>query len=1002
MPYAATGHGMAISKAAVAHDRDLFAALRVPLDAVLESGPRTVTRAGRTESKTYRGAGAETSARRKTMFMQHIEKTLNRRGADARRPCVLERGREGMASVKKKQVLAWAALTALCAMWSGPVQAQAGISVETGTQQGLLGSDKPTGYAIACPAGRVASGTLHVDIRMDILATETDYNARGMTGEAGLYCSRVSSDGTNVTVQQTTPNGSPQAPGPLYAQRDPATTQSAYCPVGEVVHQFGGWDRVSQPPYPWVSAVRMVCRPLILNANDWVRVNTAAAGSYRDAGNLETDIAPHVSRGPFCNGSATTIVSGVHAEYGGAGYDGLSVNCGGLLQARFSAVITFTDFAWNKTLGGGGWLVNLQRGGTTLSDGGNNNGAGRTPHASAAANINEFQANREIYVVPNSGYTAQVSQRPASVAADTHDLTGTCVTGITLGNEADSACTLNVRGLPDIGVGITTTPLTYNSHGETQNFTVTGTNYGPGAVGASDGFTLQTTLPAGWAAAAVPGCTVACQVVTCAITTAMAASSSPGAAGGSRSFTFPVTVNAPTAPGSFTANLALGRSATNDDYDTANDTASGTLILLQPGRLTINKALPNGRAAAADQFTLSIVGPGAPAAVTTTGSGSTATGTITHAAATPGSVYTLSEAAAAGTNLANYSASYSCTNTRPGGQTLSGNGASFNVTPVSGDNFTCTFSNARWPQLTLIKSVTNNNGGNQLATAWTLSAAGPTPLSGTTGSASVTNVPVGTGTYTLSESATPTGYTASLYSCVKNGGAAVASNNIALAMGDVATCTINNNDRPATLTLVKTVTNDNGGTQLATAWTLSAAGPTNISGTTGAAAVTNATVNPGSYTLSESATPTGYTASTYSCIKNGGAAVVSNSIALVAGDVASCTINNNDSNQTDVEIEKTATPNPVRAGAQVQFTLVVNNRGPAAAHGAILRDPVTAGLDCTAASLPATSCSATGGATCPAPLTASGLQAGVAIPALPNGGAVTIVLTCNVTASGVP
>ena len=46
------------------------------------------------------------------------------------------------------------------------------------------------------------------------------------------------------------------------------------------------------------------------------------------------------------------------------------------------------------------------------------------------------------------------------------------------------------------------------------------------------------------------------------------------------------------------------------------------------------------------------------------------------------------------------------------------------------------------------------------------------------------------------------------------------------ANGVTATCTINNNDQPATLTLVKTVTNDNGGTALPTAWTLAAAGPT--------------------------------------------------------------------------------------------------------------------------------------------------------------------------------
>src|SRR5207342_1489624 len=164
-------------------------------------------------------------------------------------------------------------------------------------------------------------------------------------------------------------------------------------------------------------------------------------------------------------------------------------------------------------------------------------------------------------------------------------------------------------------------------------------------------------------------------------------------------------------------------------------------------------------------------------------------------------------------------------------------------TPRSTDRITvpalqsgnCTYVNEDLPaRLTLVKTVTNDNGGTALPTAWTLAAAGPTPISGTTGSAPVTNATVNAGSYTLSEANGPPGYTASAWSC----------------SGGAVTCTINNNDQPAQLTLVKTVTNDNGGTALPTAWTLAAAGPTPISGTTGSAPVTNATVNAGSYTLS--------------------------------------------------------------------------------------------------------------------------------------------------------
>ena len=54
-----------------------------------------------------------------------------------------------------------------------------------------------------------------------------------------------------------------------------------------------------------------------------------------------------------------------------------------------------------------------------------------------------------------------------------------------------------------------------------------------------------------------------------------------------------------------------------------------------------------------------------------------------------------------------------------------------------------------------------------------------------------------------------------------------------LGVGESSTCTINNDDAAATLTLAKTVTNNNGGTAAITEWILSAAGPTPISGASG-------------------------------------------------------------------------------------------------------------------------------------------------------------------------
>jgi uncharacterized repeat protein (TIGR01451 family) len=116
---------------------------------------------------------------------------------------------------------------------------------------------------------------------------------------------------------------------------------------------------------------------------------------------------------------------------------------------------------------------------------------------------------------------------------------------------------------------------------------------------------------------------------------------------------------------------------------------------IQTATLRLQKTLPGGRNGAGDQFTLAMTGTGAPASVTTTGTGSTATGSLTHSSALLGATYTLSETAAGTTVLANYNTTWSCTNAFSGGQTPSGSGTSFSLTPAAGDNLTCTFSNSR-------------------------------------------------------------------------------------------------------------------------------------------------------------------------------------------------------------------------------------------------------------------------------------------------------------------
>ena len=131
-------------------------------------------------------------------------------------------------------------------------------------------------------------------------------------------------------------------------------------------------------------------------------------------------------------------------------------------------------------------------------------------------------------------------------------------------------------------------------------------------------------------------------------------------------------------------------------------------------------------------------------------------------------------------------------------------------------------------------------------------------MAGVTGAAAVTNATVKAGVYALSE-ANPIGYTAGSWSCSAG---TLSGSNLTLANGQNATCTINDNDISPVLTLAKTVTNDNGGTAVVSSFTLTAAGPTPVSGTSGAAAVTSASVNAGVYALSETG-PAGYTASVW-------------------------------------------------------------------------------------------------------------------------------------------
>ena len=98
----------------------------------------------------------------------------------------------------------------------------------------------------------------------------------------------------------------------------------------------------------------------------------------------------------------------------------------------------------------------------------------------------------------------------------------------------------------------------------------------------------------------------------------------------------------------------------------------------------------------------------------------------------------------------------------------------------------------------------------------------------------------------------------------------------------------------------------------------------------------------------------------------------------------------------NISVAKTNGTNTLVAGGTTAYTVTVANAGPSNASGAVVSDPVAAGLSCTTAA----TCTASGGASCAASIPIGTLQSGYTIPGLPAGGQINIVLICSVTATG--
>jgi uncharacterized repeat protein (TIGR01451 family) len=323
----------------------------------------------------------------------------------------------------------------------------------------------------------------------------------------------------------------------------------------------------------------------------------------------------------------------------------------------------------------------------------------------------------------------------------------------------------------------------------------------------------------------------------------------------------------------------------------------------------------NGGTAAGSAWTLNAtLNAGSAGSCTATGlSGSDSGGGVTGALSVSDNagqcVYELSET---GGPASGYTASgWACT----GDVSLTGS----EITIGSGGGVCRITNDDDLPSLTLMKQVVNDNGGTLLPTQWTLTAVGPTPFSG--GGIASSGAGFSAGTYALSE-AGPANYAASGWVCA--GGGVQTSDAIRLDPGESATCTITNDDVQPVLTLVKQVTNDNGGLLTVGDFPLFVGGTPVVSGVPNGFDV-------GAYTVSE-AERAGYEAGTWS-----GDCAADGTVHLAIGDDKTCTLTNDDI-PPELKIVKSAVGAITVPGGVMEYSITVSNIGGGDALGVTLTD----------------------------------------------------------------
>jgi hypothetical protein len=321
-----------------------------------------------------------------------------------------------------------------------------------------------------------------------------------------------------------------------------------------------------------------------------------------------------------------------------------------------------------------------------------------------------------------------------------------------------------------------------------------------------------------------------------------------------------------------------------------------------PAKLTVIKEIvnDNGGNAIVGDFDISLTGKGE----LTFGSGQVNGSKTTYSTQTynlNAGNYTLSELKSAGYN----EGTWDCGTANTSNAAL----VATNLVLINGSDVTCKITNNDIaPNLTVVKNVTNDNGGTATVDAFNLQLNSSSLSFGagvgtTTKAYTATPAVEANKDYTISEIVAGTGYAASNWSCTDNSTGALLVT-INLDEAESVTCTITNDDIAPKLKLTKILVKDNGSTAVYTDWVVTATGPTTISGAGTVSSGSGFTA--GEYTLSESG-PAGYDASAWGC--TGGGLLDVDKLTIGLAEEVECTITNDDKAPTLTVVKRIVNDN---------------------------------------------------------------------------------------------